>query len=97
MPPSAYPSVHESRARLHRAGWSIGEIAGVRLWLVSGNKGENRIHAEGESQAKAWYRATRQAEAVGKRLLMLVQWAWNYFTRNAACLISGEDPQAKEA
>jgi NADH dehydrogenase len=31
------------------------------------------------------------------RLLVLVQWAWNYFTRNrAARLITGEDPQRKE-
>jgi NADH:ubiquinone reductase (H+-translocating) len=31
------------------------------------------------------------------RVLVLLQWAWNYFTRNrAARLITGEDPQRKE-
>ncbi len=31
------------------------------------------------------------------RLLVLVQWAWNYVTRNrAARLITGEEPQTKE-
>ncbi len=60
-----YPSVDESFARLHRAGWSIGETAGAAVWVVTGTNGENRIHAEGGSQAEAWYRATLQAEAVG--------------------------------
>jgi hypothetical protein len=63
--PSNYPSVDESFARLHRAGWSIGDIAAAHRWIVSGTNGENVIHAEGESQAEAWYRATLQAEAVG--------------------------------
>jgi hypothetical protein len=60
-----YPSVHECRDRLHRAGWSIGEIAGVTCWVVSGQNGENLIVSEGESQAEAWSRATLQTEAVG--------------------------------
>lgn len=61
----AYPSVDESFARLHRAGWSIGETGGAGVWLVSGSNGENQIRAEGRTQAEAWYRATLQAEAVG--------------------------------
>jgi hypothetical protein len=63
MLPQPYPSVDESFDRLHRAGWSIGEIAGVSCWVVSGQNGENVIVAEGQSQAEAWYRATLQAEA----------------------------------
>jgi hypothetical protein len=60
-----YPSVDESRDRLHRAGWSIGDAGGRTSWIVSGTNGENVIRAEGRSQAEAWYRATLQAEAVG--------------------------------
>jgi hypothetical protein len=59
------PSVDESFDRLHHAGWSIGEIAGVTFRVVTGNNGENVIFAEGQSQTEAWYRATLQAEAVG--------------------------------
>jgi hypothetical protein len=66
-----YPSVDESFARLHRAGWSIGETGGAAVWVVYGNNGENVIHAEGRTQAEAWYRATLQAEAVGM-LAMLI-------------------------
>jgi hypothetical protein len=65
MPSFSYPSVDESFARLHHAGWSIGDIATAHRWIVSGTNGENKIYAEGESQAEAWYRATLQAEAVG--------------------------------
>jgi hypothetical protein len=66
---STYPSVDESRDRLHRAGWSIGEMAygpdHALVWLVSGTNGENRIEAHGRSQSEAWYRATLQAAGVG--------------------------------
>jgi len=65
MTPRHYPSVDESFGRLHRAGWSIGEIGSSGVWLVTGTNGENVIHAQGRSQAEAWYRATLQAEAVG--------------------------------
>jgi hypothetical protein len=60
-----HPSVDESCARLHQAGWSIGDFATAHRWIVSATNGENAIYAEGESQAAAWYRATLQAEAVG--------------------------------
>lgn len=60
-----YPSVDESFDRLHRAGWSIGESADARVWLVIGGNGENQIRAEGRTQVEAWYRAAQQAEAVG--------------------------------
>jgi hypothetical protein len=72
MTPRPYPSVDESFARLHSAGWSIGETGGAGVCLVSGTNGENVIHAEGRSQAEAWYRATLQAEAVG--MLAALKW-----------------------
>src|SRR5262249_43499184 len=59
------PGGDESRARLHRAGWSVGEIATATRWLVSGTNGENQLSAEGASQAEAWHRACEQAAAVG--------------------------------
>jgi hypothetical protein len=36
---NTYPSVNESRDRLHRAGWSVGEIATATRWLVTGTNG----------------------------------------------------------
>jgi hypothetical protein len=60
----SYPSVDGSFARLHRAGWSIGETGGGGVWLATGANGENVIVTEGQGQAEAWYRATLQAEAV---------------------------------
>jgi hypothetical protein len=72
MPSFSYPSVDESFARLHHAGWSIGDIATAHRWIVCGTNGENKIHAEGRSQAEAWYRATLQAEAMG--MLATLKW-----------------------
>jgi hypothetical protein len=64
-----YPNSDASFARLHRAGWSVGEVVVFgevgKRWLVSGVNGENVIEAEGDTQAEAWYRACQQAEAVG--------------------------------
>jgi hypothetical protein len=34
-----YPTVDGSFARLHRAGWSIGETAGTTGWMVTGDNG----------------------------------------------------------
>jgi hypothetical protein len=34
-------------------------------WLVTGANGENLIEARGSTQAEAWERACRQAEALG--------------------------------
>jgi hypothetical protein len=31
---TTHPSVDESRDRLHRAGWSVGEIATATAWVV---------------------------------------------------------------
>jgi hypothetical protein len=57
--------VDESIDRLHRAGWSIGDVGTATRWLVSGTNGENLIRAEGKSRAEAWWRACEQAAAVG--------------------------------
>jgi hypothetical protein len=59
------PTVDESRGRLHRAGWSVGEIATATRWLVTGTNGENQSKAEAPGQAEAWGRACEQAAAVG--------------------------------
>jgi hypothetical protein len=37
----------------------------LRLWIVSGANGENRIEARGASQDTAWRNAVLQADAVG--------------------------------
>jgi hypothetical protein len=46
----------ESFLRLHRSGWSIGEIAGWTpegpYWQVWGHQGENIIRAEGEPRKR---------------------------------------------
>jgi hypothetical protein len=48
----------EALGRLHRAGWSIGDVAfhdgaGGLTWLVWGSNGENLIRAEGASRDEA--------------------------------------------
>jgi hypothetical protein len=35
-----FPAVDESRDRLHRACWSVGEIATAAGWVVSGTNGD---------------------------------------------------------
>ncbi len=67
---SGYPTADESFVRLHRAGWSAGEIAfltaaGRVAWLVTGTDGENAVEARPAGQAEAWHRACEQAAAVG--------------------------------
>jgi hypothetical protein len=68
-PMPSYPSVDESRPRLHRAGWSVGETAfglpHAPAWQVDGANGENRLLAHERTQAEAWWRACEQAWAVG--------------------------------
>jgi hypothetical protein len=60
-----YPTIDESFARLHRAGWAIGETAGTTGWMVTGDNRENAILTRGASQAEAWHHAVEQAQAVG--------------------------------
>jgi hypothetical protein len=66
---TSFPTVEESFARLHRAGWSVGDVriftAVGPAWLVSGTNGENALNARGRTQAEAWHRACQQAEAAG--------------------------------
>jgi hypothetical protein len=64
VPPD--PSVDESFAGLHVAGWSVGETGTATRWLVCGVNGENAVMAAGGSQAEAWNGACEQAVAVGK-------------------------------
>jgi hypothetical protein len=61
----AFPSVDESRDRLHRAGWSVGEFATASAWVVRVTNGENILEARAASQSEAWWRACEQARAVG--------------------------------
>jgi hypothetical protein len=51
--------------RLHRAGWTVGEVCCGSAWIVCGQNGENLIRAEGTTQAEAWRRACEQAAMVG--------------------------------
>jgi hypothetical protein len=60
-----YPTVDESLDRLHRAGWSIGDVATATRWVVTGQNGENLLQAEGTSRAEAYWRACVQARALG--------------------------------
>jgi hypothetical protein len=60
--PAETDDCHE---RLHRAGWSIGEIGMTRGWLVTGTYGENVIRAVGRSLAEAYRQACEQAAAAG--------------------------------
>jgi hypothetical protein len=60
-----YPTVDESYDRLHRAGWSVGDVGTATTWIVTGTNGENAIRAEGQTRAEAYWRACQQAEAVG--------------------------------
>jgi hypothetical protein len=66
---TTYPNSDDSFIRLHRAGWSVGDVAVLtptgKLWLVSGTNGENLVRAPGATQAEAWWTACRQAKAVG--------------------------------
>ena len=53
--------------RLHRAGWSIGEVGTTRGWLVTGTNGENVIRAVGRTLAVAWRLVYEQATILGMR------------------------------
>jgi hypothetical protein len=60
-----HPSPDECLARLHAAGWSIGDVRPGNSFLVTGANGENLLHAVGATSAETWRRACEQAEAVG--------------------------------
>jgi hypothetical protein len=75
-PVSAYPTVDESRDRLHRAGWSIGELAMATCWVVTGNNGENQIKAEGPRRGgvRRVMRTTVEAAYVFLDAFPVLQW-----------------------
>jgi hypothetical protein len=65
-----FPSVDESRDRLHRAGWSVGEVAGIGGWPELRSNGEVSLRTRriglvsgtnGENRVNAM--AASQAEA----------------------------------
>ena len=60
--PAEIEACHE---RLHRAGWSIGEVGTSAGWHVTGTNGENVIRANAPTQAAAWRLGCEQAAAVG--------------------------------
>ena len=45
--------VDNALERLHRAGWSLGEIRQGDRWVIDGVNGENRIQASEQTQADA--------------------------------------------
>jgi hypothetical protein len=60
-------TVDECAARLHTAGWSVGEacfttVAGS-VWQVDGSNGEKRLLARESTQTGAWRAACEQAAA----------------------------------
>jgi hypothetical protein len=63
------PAIDHCYARLHRAGWSVGEVRiatpGGPAWLVTGTNGENVIEGRAATQTEAWESACRQAEGIG--------------------------------
>jgi hypothetical protein len=63
--PVASVSVDKSADRLHRSGWSMGELLTAAGWLVTGLNGENLIEARADTQSEAWQNACEQARAVG--------------------------------
>jgi hypothetical protein len=64
------PGDVQALARLHRAGWSIGDVAsrdgaGRLSWIVWGSNGEDLIRAEGSTRDEAWGRAVEWARGLG--------------------------------
>lgn len=43
---TTFPHPDDSLARLHAAGWSIGDVATVTGWLVTGTNGENATQSK---------------------------------------------------
>jgi hypothetical protein len=60
-----HPIIDESRDRLHRAGWSIGDYGTANRFLVCGSNGENQVQAGAASRAEAYWGACVQARALG--------------------------------
>jgi hypothetical protein len=61
----AADTIDACQARLHAAGWSIGDMA-VRtskgmMWVVFAHRGDERVVARAQRQAAAWKEAVRLA------------------------------------
>jgi hypothetical protein len=68
---SYFPTVDTLAARLHREGWSTGDVAvnypSGRLWVVSGQRAGRWIVAEGQSQTAAWKQFADAAHRKGEQ------------------------------
>jgi hypothetical protein len=64
---SYHPTVDTIAAKLHREGWSVGDLAVKRdggwVWIVSGQRDGRWLAVEGSSQAAAWRRFSVRAGA----------------------------------
>jgi hypothetical protein len=68
---NAADTIDACQARLHTAGWSIGDMAvrtseGV-MWVVLAHRGDERVVAKAPSQATAWKEAARLALGANRR------------------------------
>jgi hypothetical protein len=63
--PEGTMTTDEALDRMHRAGWSVGDVVAGGTWIVSGANGENLLRAAGRTQAEAWAQACEQGAAVG--------------------------------
>ena len=65
--PSTSQTVDDSQARLHAAGWSVGDIEtldaeGRKVWHVYAHRDDQRILARAPMRAEAWADALQQAQ-----------------------------------
>ncbi len=61
-----YPPARDSRQRLEASGWwALATFHSQRLtWAVEATYGRIHLLATGRTEAQAWWRAARQAEAM---------------------------------
>ena len=68
---SYFSNVNALVARLHREGWSTGDVAvdypSGRVWVVSGQHAGRWIVAEGQSQTAAWKQFADAAHGKGEQ------------------------------
>jgi hypothetical protein len=63
---SYHPTVDTIAARLHREGWSVGDVA-VKyptgcVWVISAQRDGRWVVAEGRTQEEAWRAAANRAK-----------------------------------
>lgn len=67
---SYHPTVDTIAARLHREGWSVGDMAvkysGGWVWVVSGQRHGRWVVADGTDQSAAWRKYCKKAIAAAK-------------------------------